>query len=381
MSSRFKNAAGAASVAAMLALSVQTSSAQITFPWERERAPQGYPQGQPQSDDSDAEMRIQRLEQQLRQLTGQNEELQYRNRQLEERLRQLGAAPSAPGGQPAPVQPGVAAAAPPVQPGPVAEPQQAYPQQGGYRQPQGYPQAQGGYERQPQIASPAPIVQEPAVPAAGGRRRGDAFDPSQNPNAPGAPRALGGGQMPIGNDAAIGAPGGRAPGEPLNLGGARDSAGALPPPAAVATPQRGPGPGASAALTTLPPSATPKDEFDLGIGYMQRKDYALAEETMKNFAQKYPSDALVGDAQYWLGESYFQRQQYRDAAEAFLGVTSKYDKSGKAPDALLRLGQSLAALKEKEAACAALGEVNRKYPRASANVKAAVDREQKKVKC
>ena len=52
-----------------------------------------------------------------------------------------------------------------------------------------------------------------------------------------------------------------------------------------------------------------------------------------------------------------------------------------APDALLRLGQSLAALKEKEAACAAFGEVGRKYPRASAGVKAAVDREQKRVKC
>ena len=41
----------------------------------------------------------------------------------------------------------------------------------------------------------------------------------------------------------------------------------------------------------------------------------------------------------------------------------------------------LAALKEREAACAALGEVTRKYPRASAGVKAAVDREQKRVKC
>ena len=99
---------------------------------------------------------------------------------------------------------------------------------------------------------------------------------------------------------------------------------------------------------------------------MQRKDYALAEETMRNFAQKYPSDPLIADSQYWLGESFFQRQQYRDAAEAFLGVTTKFDKSAKAPDALLRLGQSLAALKEKEAACAALGEVMRKYPRASA---------------
>jgi len=311
-------------------------------------------------------MRIQRLENQLRQLTGQNEELQYRNRQLEERLRQLGA-PAAQiqsgGGQPAVAQPGVAALPPAAQPG------------SGYRQPQiqsGAGQIQPGYD-QPQIAAPAPIVQEPPAPQAPGRRRGDAFDPSQNPTAPGAPRALGGGQLPVPSDGPVGAPGGRGAGEPLVLGttSPRDP-GTLPQPRA---------PGASASLTTLAPSATPKDEFDLGIGYMQRKDYALAEETMKNFAQKYPSDPLIADSQYWLGESHFQRQQYRDAAEVFLGVTTKFDRSAKAPDSLLRLGQSLAALKEKEAACAALGEVTRKYPRASAGVKAAVDREQKRVKC
>jgi len=102
---------------------------------------------------------------------------------------------------------------------------------------------------------------------------------------------------------------------------------------------------------------------------------------MRNFTQKYPSDPMIGDAQYWLGESFFQRQQYRDAAEIFLAVTTKHEKSSKAADALLRLGQSLAALKEKEAACAAFGEVTRKYPRASAGVKSTVDREQKRVKC
>jgi tol-pal system protein YbgF len=140
-------------------------------------------------------------------------------------------------------------------------------------------------------------------------------------------------------------------------------------------------PAGNTVLATAPPTNSPRDEYDLGIGYMQRKDYALAEQTMRNFAQKYPNDPLLGDSQYWLGESLYQRQQYRDAAEIFLNVTSKYDKSAKAPDALLRLGQSLAALKEKEAACAALGEVTRKYSRASAGVKAAVDREQKRVKC
>jgi tol-pal system protein YbgF len=307
-----------------------------------------------QSDDADAEMRIQQLENRLRQLTGQNEELQYRNRQLEERLRALqGGAQAAPAGPPAAAPPNIAAAPPPLRQPPI----------------------QPGVQPGPQIAAPAPIMQEPPQggPPAQGRRRGDAFDPNQNPNAPGAPQALGGGQLPIPAEGAVGAPGGRGAGEPLDLantGGPRNPAGPQPRT-----------PGAGAGLTTLPPSATPKDEFDLGIGYMQRKDYALAEETMRNFAQKYPSDPLMADSQYWLGESFFQRQLYRDAAESFLAVTTKYDRSGKAPDALLRLGQSLAALKEKEAACAALGEVTRKYPRASGGVKSAVDREQKRIKC
>jgi tol-pal system protein YbgF len=332
MSSRFSMLARAAVMVAMLAAAPQA------------RAQQAY--------DVDPEIRIQQLENQLRQLTGQNEELQYRNRQLEERLRQLGAAP----GGPAAAQPNVAAI--PAQPVP------------GPRQP---PVQQALTDQQ--IAAPPPIMHEPPPPQSQTRRRGDAFDPGQNPNAPGAPRALGGGQLPIPSEAAVGAPGGRGPGEPLDLGNTagipREPGGAIPPR----------GPGATAALTTLPPSATPRDEFDLGIGYMQRKDYALAEETMRNFAQKYPADPLLADSQYWLGESFFQRQKYRDAAESFLGVTTKFGSSAKAPDALLRLGQSLAALNEKEAACAALGEVTRKYPRASGGVKAAVDREQKRVKC
>ena len=182
--------------------------------------------------------------------------------------------------------------------------------------------------------------------------------------------------MPVTEDTAVGAPGGRGAGEPLDLSnvGARNP-NAVP---AQAYPPQG---NATASLTTAPPSQTPRDEFDLGIGYIQRKDYALAEETMRTFAAKYPTDKLLPDSQYWMGESLFQRQKYREAAEAFLGVTTKYDKSSKAPDALLRLGQSLAALKEKEAACAAFGEITRKYPKASNGVKQGVDREQKRAGC
>lgn len=304
-----------------------------------------------QSGDLDPEIRIDRLENQLRTLTGQNEELQFRNRQLEEQLKALqGGAPNqAPAQQAAPrtAGPNVVAAPPSPQP-----------------------------STNPSAAATPPIVAAPAV----GGRRGDAFDPNQNPSAPGAPRALGGGQLPVTDEPVVGAPGGRGAGEPLDL----SNVGTRNPNTAPgqAYPAQAPAQGnAAAPLTTAPPSQTPRDEFDLGIGYIQRKDYALAEETMRNFAVKYPGDRLVPDSQYWTGESLFQRQKYREAAEAFLGVTTKYDNSAKAPDALLRLGQSLAALKEKEAACAAFGEINRKYPKASNGVKQGVGREQKRVGC
>ena len=339
MSFRFKSLAGAALFGSML---VTASPVSPQF-WGQQQQQQPQTYGQ-QDGGVDPEMRIEQLENQLRKLTGQNEELQYRNRQLEDQLRQLQAGGSAP---PAGGVRSSAAAASAQQPVPLQAPP------GGYNQ---APAPQPGYNQQGSGA-PVPVIQDPA-PAPRSGRRNDAFDPNANPNAPGVPRALGGGQLPMQANAPAGAPGGREGGEPLPLG------------------QSG-----APALTTLPPGATPKDEFDLGIGYMQRRDYALAEETMRNFSQKYPNDPMIADSQYWLGESYFQRQKYREAASAFLGVTSKYDTSAKAPDALLRLGQSLAALKEKEAACAAFGEVARKYPRASTGVKQGVDREQKRNKC
>jgi len=299
--------------------------------------------------DNDPQAEVDRLSDQLRKLTGQNEELQHRNRVLEDQLRQLqgGAAP------------GVAAAPAARGPDAGATPYQNQQYQNQPYQGQGQPQPPA-YQGQQGTPITTPYNDGQVAPPAGGRR-GDAFDPNQNPRAPGAPRALGSMQ----GQSNYAPPG--QPGAPMNL--ENNNSGAAPPPAA------------GASLTTAPPTQSPKDEFDLGLGYMQRKDYGLAEETMRNFTVKYPNDRLVADAQYWLGESLFQRKKYREAAEAFLGVTSKYDKSAKAPDALLRLGESLASLKEKDAACAAFGEVARKYPRASNSVKQGVARGQKRSGC
>jgi tol-pal system protein YbgF len=153
------------------------------------------------------------------------------------------------------------------------------------------------------------------------------------------------------------------------------------PAAPTAVPPRASGTPGTYAAATAPPSSSPRDTFDLGYGYLQRKDYPLAEDTFRDFLKRYPSDRLASEAQYWLGESLFQRQAFRDAADAFLIMSKKYEGSVRAPDSLLRLGQSLAAINEKELACATLGEVVRKYPRAAANVKQTVEREQKRVHC
>jgi tol-pal system protein YbgF len=217
-------------------------------------------------------------------------------------------------------------------------------------------------------------------------QRGDVYDPRLDPNAPGAPRTLG--ALPHGQPSAppadivaeepVGVRGGREAGAPLDIstlaGNAARDQGLPPPP--------GRNPNATGAMASIsPPAQTPKDFYDLGYGHIQRKDYAAAEGTFRDFLTRYPGDRLTSDVQYWLGESLFQRQRYRDAAEAFLQVSTKYETSAKAPDSLLRLGQSLAALRERDAACATFGEIGRKYPRASLAVKQGVEREQKRVGC
>jgi tol-pal system protein YbgF len=307
------------------------------------------------SSDSDLVTRVDRLEQTIRDLTGQVEQLQYRNQQLEQQVQRLQV--QVQGGAPAasvPQRPTAQYVPPAVAPPPVAAAAPSAPS--------------------------APVEPVPPPPA---NRRGDAFDPTLNPNAPGAPRPLGSSTAanepppPI-SDAP--APGPRPLSAPLNLSTLSAPAGGSPGAELPAPPPANPS--ATGALqATLPPGRTAKDEYDLAYGYVLHKDYALASETFRVFLREYPSDRLAPEALYWLGESLYQQQQYRDAAESFLAVSTKYETTARAPEALLRLGQSLAALGEKEAACASLGEVLRKYPHASLSLRQSVEREQKRGHC
>jgi len=341
-----------------LSRSVQTAAA-LAAAWLTFSVPAGA-----QLSEADLVVRIERLENQIRQLTGTIEQLQFRNQQLEEQLRRS---------QPVDAR---ASRPPPYSAPPAAS--AALP---------------------PPVAAVPPVEAQPVTPGAPGRR-GDAFDPSQNPNAPGAPRPLGS----FASTAPPGVPAPRPAGAPLDLSapagpagepayaaappygspatGAPPAAGALPPPAGTLPPPPPRNPNATGGgLATLPPSATPRDEFDLAYGYVLRKDYGLAEQGFRDFLKKYPGDARATDANYWLGETLFQRQKYRDAAELFLLVSRDHATAAKAPDALLRLGQSLGQMGEKDAACGTFAEVGRKYPRAALSVRQAVEREQKRVHC
>jgi tol-pal system protein YbgF len=325
----------------------------------------------------DVNVRIDRIENALRQLTGTVEELQHQNQVLQMQLKRM-----------------------------QDDTDYRFQHMG----------AKGGGAAPMMAPGNAPPPANAPLPAGAAGQRSDAFNPALHPNAPGAPRTLGNpqliaapepqGQNPA-NEQAIGAPGGRPAGAPLDLSTLAGNPPPQPPaPVANAAPMGAPqgmppqgmpmgspqsgqlppppprNPSATGVqLATLPPSSSPKDEYELAYGYVLHRDYGLAEQAFRDFIRKYPNEKLLPDAQYWLGESQFQQQHYRDAAESFLAVSTKYARAPKAPDALLRLGQSLAALHQKEAACATLAEVGRKYPRAPVSVKRGVAAEQKRTHC
>lgn len=342
-----------------------------------------------QDSPSDVVTRLGRLEQTVRDLTGQVQELQYRNQQLEQQVQHLQGqgAPAATAPMPSsPQRSSVSTSLPPPTATPYSPPGTTYsaaPAPAAQYQPQQTYQPQSTYQVRPyyQSSQPAPVDASAAPAAQSGH---DAFNPALQPGAPGAPRPLG--TSTTATEPPPPAPGmdrdGQA-GAPLNLStiSAPESGAAgstlLPPP----PPANPSGTGAMQQEAALPPNATPRSEYDLAYGYIRQKNYPAAAQTFRDFLHKFPDDRLIPEAQYWLGESLFEDRNYHDAAEAFLAVSTKYGTSARAPDALLRLGESLAALGEKEAACASLGEVLRKYPHASLSVKQSVDRDQKRVHC
>ncbi|SDG32560.1 tol-pal system protein YbgF [Bosea robiniae] len=279
-------------------------------------------------DAADLLVRTTRLENQLRQMSGQIEQLQFENRRLSEQLRK-------------------------------------------FQEDVDFRLNEKGGGGRPNSAAPGPTGAPPAGATPQRHRRSDAFDPATQQGAAGAPQQLGGGGAIAGiieDDYA----GGPATGQPLDLQGV-----GRPVPQG-GMPQDRPR-GASVAAASGPQSA--KEAYDLAFASLRRKEYEQAEMGFRQFLQSYPRDRQAVDATYWLGESYLQRQRYREAAEQFLKISRESPKAAKAPDSLLKLGMSLNGLGAKEQACATYAKVGVDYPSASNAVRQGVARERRRSGC
>ncbi|HEX3494014.1 MAG TPA: tol-pal system protein YbgF [Methylocella sp.] len=318
-----------------------------------------------QQDSAGLVVRIGRLESQMRQISGQIEQMQFEARGLAEQLKKFqedvdfrfheGGAKGAP----------------------LAKP----------------PQKHGEAPETQIIADDRGRPQNAAIASSRANGRGDAFDPSQNPGAPGAPRPLGSLAPAASTNLAGGRPNESGPaaldrsepGAPLDLsnGGSRTAGPPLttpaPPIAATKVPASGITTPGGTVIAMAPNPA--KEQFDIALGYFKQRAYENAEKGFAGFLEKNPNSKMASDATYYLGESFYQRGRQPEAAEQYLKISTHYANSPRAPEALLRLGQSLNALGAKEQACATYGEIARKYPNAPATVKTGAEREAKRAQC
>lgn len=326
-------------------------------------------------------LRIDRLENQMRTLTGQLEESQFAVKRLEDQLRKF-----------------------------QQDVEFRFQDNAGKgvttRTPSPPPQRRGDLNENgyPVVAQETPAAD--ALPPAGRpARRGDAFDPAANPAAPGAPRVLGplsgeptpapgrssGGLYagPLGDEADPDAPlnlNPRVTAPPSQLPVAANPAPDVAPQVATALPAVVPArPRVDPVLPGPAPASLPvassRDEYDAAAAVLKEGQYEAAEIAFRNFLQKYPRDRLAADATFFLGESYFRRSRPREAAEQYLKVSTDFSRSARAPEALIKLGLSLEKLGAKEQACAAYSEVGRKYPNTSAALRSTADREARRAQC
>ncbi len=296
--------------------------------FHRQAAPPADIPGGAAGDPNDAAglvVRVNRLEEELRQAYGQIEELQNAQHRLEAQL-------------------------------------QKFRQDVEFR----FGDRSGGAPPPDSDVAEAPLA--PDQPAVAPRpRRSDAFDPNADPNAPGAPRPLGttAPSAPLVRESlAREQP---APGAPLELG-------------------KGPPPAPQPSGPTIVGSGVamldqPREQYNAALQAFQAGQYPEAETGFKAFLAANPAHRLSPDAIFYIGETYLQRSRPREAAEQFLKVTTDYSKSSRAPESMVRLGQTLAELGNSDQACATLTEFGKRYPTASASVKKLAEHESTKDHC
>lgn len=297
-------------------------------------------------------VRIQQLQEQIRQLNGRIEEMSFQLLQMQEQMRKtqednefrfqdlekrkrtdLGDT----AGQPAVASNNRAPAAPgPQSPGPAAQPGQPAPPVDDVARIIGQPGSNAGGS----TTAPPPTTLGSIDTDASGNPRGATRAPGSN--SAGLPG------VDVGSS-----PSGRTP----------------------ATPSARPDPQQTASL------GSESDSYQIAYNHVLSGDYAIAEREFATYIQAFPKSNRIADANFWLGEAQYSQKKYNEAAKTFLNAHQTYAKSPKAAEMLLKLGMSLAALDSTDTACATLREVPKRYPTASRAVLAKATSEQKRLSC
>jgi tol-pal system protein YbgF len=120
--------------------------------------------------------------------------------------------------------------------------------------------------------------------------------------------------------------------------------------------------------------------YEQSYNALVQRNYRAAEDGFAQFVQAYSNDPLAGSAFFWMGEAAFTSGEYRKAADSFLKSSTNYPQNEKAAESLLKLGIALKRLGENKAACSSFAELSRRFPSATQVIQRA-EREKSRAQC
>ena len=103
--------------------------------------------------------------------------------------------------------------------------------------------------------------------------------------------------------------------------------------------------------------SNPRAHYNAAIALLKNNAYDDAEAHFSDFITRYPKDALLGNAHYWLGESFYVRDRHAAAANEFRKGFETMPEGPKASDNLLKLALSLEQLEKPSEACVVLTQL------------------------
>jgi tol-pal system protein YbgF len=91
-------------------------------------------------------------------------------------------------------------------------------------------------------------------------------------------------------------------------------------------------------------------------------NYDLAKQEFSDYLKNFPTNALAGNAQFYLGEVSYAQENYQEAVTQYDMVLYSYPKSYKLAASMLKKGQAEIKLGQKSSGTRDLREVIRRFP-------------------